>query len=51
MLSLDDKFLSMSMTDSLDAICPTEEEIKLLSEYTGDRDLLGNPELFVDSIR
>ena len=33
LMNLDDKILSPSMIDSLDAICPTDEEIKLLSEY------------------
>lgn len=38
LMNLDDKILSPSMIDSLDAICPTDEEIKLLSEYNGDKD-------------
>lgn len=44
LMNLDDKILSPSMIDSLDAICPTDEEIKLLSEFNGDKDKLGNPE-------
>lgn len=36
--------------ESLDAICPNEEEVKLLLNYDGEKALLTNPELFVEEI-
>ena len=32
------------MLESLNAICPGEEEIKLLANYDGDRAMLAGPE-------
>ncbi|CAD8090063.1 unnamed protein product [Paramecium primaurelia] len=49
--SFDDKILTSAIIESLDGICPTEEEVKQLSEYSGEKDQLGNPELFVDALR
>ncbi|CAD8104412.1 unnamed protein product [Paramecium sonneborni] len=49
--SFDNKIFTSAIIESLDAICPTDEEVKLLAEYTGEKELLGQPELFIDSIR
>jgi len=37
--------------DSLDAICPNEEDLKAIMEYSGAKELLGNAELFIDNLR
>ncbi|CAD8057754.1 unnamed protein product [Paramecium primaurelia] len=51
LLSIDLNILTDSAIDSLDTIIPTDEEIKIISEFQGQRDLLGVVETFIDSIR
>ncbi|CAD8067857.1 unnamed protein product [Paramecium sonneborni] len=51
LLSIDLNILNDSAIDSLDTVIPTDEEIKIVSEFQGQRDLLGVVETFIDSIR
>ncbi|CAD8150861.1 unnamed protein product [Paramecium octaurelia] len=51
LLSIDLNILTDSAIDSLDTIIPTDEEIKIVSEFQGQRDLLGVVETFIDTIR
>ncbi|CAK65839.1 unnamed protein product (macronuclear) [Paramecium tetraurelia] len=51
LLSIDLNILTDSAIDSLDTIIPTDEEIKTISEFQGQRELLGVVETFIDSIR
>ncbi|CAD8050953.1 unnamed protein product [Paramecium primaurelia] len=51
LLSIDLNILNDSAIDSLDTIIPTDEEIKIISEFQGQKDLLGVVETFIDSIR
>lgn len=34
----------------MNVICPTDEDVKIVKKYDGDKALLGNPEKFVDLI-
>ena len=43
--------LQPEAAESLIGILPTEDEIKLVREFEGDRALLGIPETYVDGIR
>ncbi|CAD8063926.1 unnamed protein product [Paramecium sonneborni] len=51
LLSIDLNILNDSAIDSLDTIIPTDEEIKIVSEFSGQRDLLGVVETFIDNIK
>ena len=41
----------LTTLESLEVIAPTDEEVGLLKGYDGDRNLLANPEKFVDEVK
>lgn len=43
--------LTLTILESLEVIAPTDEEVGLLKSYDGDRNLLANPEKFVDEMK
>jgi hypothetical protein len=51
MITCDARILTLTNLESLEVIAPTEEEIGLLKGYDGDRNLLANPEKFVDEMK
>lgn len=51
LITCDPKVLTLTILESLEVIAPTDEEVGLLKGYDGDRNLLANPEKFVDEIK
>ena len=50
MISCDEKILTLTNLDSLEVIAPNDEENGQLKAYDGDRNLLANPEKFIDEM-
>lgn len=50
LISCDEKILTLPNLESLDVICPNEEEISSVKGYDGDLGLLANPEKFIVEI-
>lgn len=51
LLTCDMEILKPTVLESLNGICPHDEDVKIVASYDGDKSLLATPEIFVDEIR